>query len=145
MSCCTVDHKRKKCVDVGRDDSGCVDLAKCCVGIHNIGKHNKCLSKVRECRKLGNAWDPIGPLKPMPFEYIYTDTPGYSTTGSLVEGFDGSMFDDLVDIDCIAKNFACSLIIALAAKAVFGKGVTISQILILTLVISIIKCCAAKF
>lgn len=142
--CCVIDQKRKKCVDIGFDDSHCVDLAKCCVGIHNFGLHNKCLSKVRECRKLGNALDPIGPLKPLPMEYIYTETPGYSTTGSLVEGFDGGVLGDLFDINCIMKNAMCSFIIALVAKAVFEQNVTVTRLLVLTIVISVIKCCAAR-
>ena len=91
--CCVVDHNRKKCVDIGFDDSGCSKLANCCVGLHGSGAQNKCLSRLRECRKLGNAWDPIGPMKPLPMDFIYNELPGYTTTGSLVEGFHGGMLD----------------------------------------------------
>lgn len=146
--CCVLDHKRKKCVDIDFDDSGCVNLAKCCVGIHDQGKHAKCTSKVRQCRKLGNSRDPIGPLRPLPMEYIYTETPGYATTGALVEGFDGGILQDLLeqlfDIDCVMKNALCSFVIALVAKAVFEQKVTMSRMVFLTIVISIVKCCAAK-
>lgn len=146
--CCVADHKRKSCVDIDFDDSKCVDMAKCCVGIHNAGLHNKCMAKVRECRKLGNAWDPIGPMRPLPMEYIYTEKPGYATTGALVEGFDGGMISDLLnqlfDVNCVLKNALCSFIIALVAKAVLEQNVTMTRLLVLTLAISVVKCCAAK-
>lgn len=146
--CCVIDHKRKKCVDIDYDDSHCANLAKCCVGIHNYGQHNKCLAKVRECRKLGNAWDPIGPMRPLPLEYIYTETPGYATTGALVEGFDGGMLNDLLDqifdVNCVMKNAVCSFVIALVAKAVFEQKITTTRLLVLTIAISIVKCCASK-
>jgi len=146
--CCVADHKRKKCVDIGFDDSHCENLAKCCVGIHNFGKHNKCLSAVRECRKLGNAWDPIAPLHPLPFDYLYTQAPGYATTGNFVENFNGGgltdFFNELFDVPCIVKNASCSLVIALVAKAIIGSKITVSQLVVLTLVIALVKCCIAK-
>lgn len=146
--CCLKDFRNKQCVDLDFDDSKCANLAKCCVNIHNFGLHNKCLSKVRECRKLGNSQDPIGPMRPLPFEYLYTQTPGYATTGTLVEGFGFDDIEDflrnLFDFKCIAKNAVCSFVIALVAKAVFEQKVTLSRLLILTLAISVVKCCASK-
>lgn len=146
--CCVVDHKRKKCVDIGFDDSGCTDLAKCCVGVHNFGLHNKCTSAVRECRKLGNAWDPIAPLQPLPFDYMYTQSPGYATTGNFVEHFSGGplvdFLNEMFDLKCVVKNFSCSLVIALVAKSILGTKVTITQLVFLTFVIALVKCCLAK-
>lgn len=146
--CCVVDHKRKKCVDIDFDDSHCVCQAKSCVGIHNFGMHNKCTSAVRECRKLGNAWDPIAPLRPLPFDYLYTQAPGYSTTGNFVEHFDGGgavdFLNELLDFKCVVKNFACSLVIALVAKSVLGTKVSVTQLALLTFTISLVKCCIAK-
>jgi hypothetical protein len=143
-NCCVVDHKRKKCVDIGFDDSHCTCLSKSCVGIHNFGLHNKCTSAVRKCRKLGNAWDPIAPLHPLPHDYLYTETPGYATTGNFIEHFDAGFLDELFDVQCVVKNSACSLVIALVAKAVLGTKVSVQQLVLLTLVISLVKCCIAK-
>ncbi len=142
--CCVVDQKRKKCVDIGFDDSACTDVSKCCVGISENGRHNKCLAKARECRKLGNAWDPIGPLKPLNFDYLYTQAPGYATTGSFVEHFDGGFLNQLFDVNCIAKNAACSFVIALIARVILGSQITIKKLIVLTILIAIIKCCMNK-
>lgn len=146
--CCIVDHRRKKCIDLDHDDTHCGKLAKCCVGIHNFGQHNKCLSAVRKCRQLGNAYDPIAPLKPLPVDYIYTQTPGYATTGDFVEHFDGGMITNLMnqilDVRCILKHTACSLIIAIVAKSILGTKVTFTRLATLTFLIALIKCCAAK-
>lgn len=147
-NCCVTDNKNKQCVDIGFDDSHCADIAKCCVNIDNYGQHNKCLSAARKCRKLGNAFDPIGPLTPLPFDYLYTQAPGYATTGNFVEHFDGGALGDLLnelfDTKCVIKNASCSLIIALIAKAIIGTKVTIPQLVLLTLVIALVKCCIAK-
>ena len=146
--CCVVDHKRKKCVDIGFDDSGCVCQAKSCVGISNVGLHNKCTSAARKCRKLGNAWDPIAPLHPLPFDYLYTQAPGYATTGNFVEHFNGGgvadFLNELFDVGCVVKNFSCSLVIALVAKSIIGTKVSFSQLLFLTFTIALVKCCIAR-
>lgn len=143
---CATDFTHKNCVDIDFDDSRCTDVAKCCVGVHNFGKHEKCLNVARKCRKLGSSWDPIAPMRPLNFEYIYTQTPGYATTGSFVEHFGdfGSFLDELLDIHCIFKNFACSLIVALVAKGVLSSDITVKQILVLTFFISLIRCCITK-
>lgn len=143
-NCCAVDHTRKKCVDIGFDDSSCGCISETCVGVHNQGLHGKCTSAVRSCRKLGNSWDPIAPLHPLAGEYIYTQTPGYATTGNFVEHFDGGILDELFDVQCVVKNAACSLVIALVAKAILGTNVGVQQIVLLTLAISLVKCCLAK-
>lgn len=146
--CCVTDHKRKQCVDIDFDDSHCECLAKSCVGVHNFGMHNKCTSAVRECRKLGNNWDPIAPLRPLNIDYLYTQGPGYATTGNFVEHFNGGQLSDflneLFDIGCVVKNFSCSLVIALVAKSVLGTKVTFTQLAFLTFVIALVKCCIAK-
>lgn len=142
MCDCVTDIRSKKCVDIDVDDASCADMAKCCVGAHNFGMHEKCQSAARKCRKLGSSWDPIAPMRPLNMEYIYTQTPGYATTGALVEKFGD--FNEILDMKCILKNFACSLIIALIAKAVLSTEVTIKQLFILTFLISLIRCCIAK-
>lgn len=147
--CCVVDQKRKKCVDIDFDDSHCAEIAKCCVGIHNFGEHKRCMDRLRECRKLGNAWDPIAPLRPLPVEFLYTERPGYSTTGVLVENFNAaSMLDQffaaLFDVECLVKNSVCSLVIALVAKAVLEQKISTTRLVVLTLAITLVKCCAAK-
>ena len=146
--CCVIDHTRKKCVDLNRNDGHCADLAECCVGYHGSGAQGKCMSKLRECRRLGNSWDPIGPMRPLNANFIFTETPGYATNGVLVEGFGHSelmmWLRELLDINCITKNALCSLVIALIAKAVLNQKVTIMQILVLTFLISVVKCCLAK-
>ena len=148
LNCCVEDQRNKKCVDIGFDDSKCSDIAKCCVGIQNFGKHNKGLSAARKCRKLGNAWDPIAPLKPLPFDYLYTQAPGYATTGNFVEHFDGgalgNLLTEIFDTRCVFKNASCSLVIALVAKGIIGSKVTIMQLVLLTFVIALVKCCIAK-
>jgi len=146
--CCVMDHQRKKCVDIDFDDSNCICQAKTCVGISNAGFHNKCLDATRKCRKLGNAWDPIAPLRPLAFDYLYTQAPGYATTGNFVEHFgNGGIADflnELFDINCIVKNFSCSLIIAIVAKSILGSDVTFVKLTFLTLAISLIRCCIGK-
>ena len=116
--------------------------------MHNFGVHNKCTSAARACRKLGNAWDPIAPLQPLPFDYLYTQTPGYATTGNFVEHFNGGVIGDflteLLNVRCVLKNTACSLVIALVAKGVIGTKVTITQLAILTFTIALVKRCIAK-
>lgn len=139
---CVTDIRDKKCVDIDFNDANCADMAKCCVGVHNFGMHEKCAAAARKCRKLGSSWDPIAPMRPLNMEYIYTQTPGYATTGALVEKF-GNL-EDFLDARCILKNFACSLVIALVAKAVLSTEITIKQLLVLTFLISLIRCCVAK-
>lgn len=146
--CCVMDNKRKKCVDIDFDDSGCICQAKTCVGISNVGLHNKCTSATRKCRKLGNAWDPIAPLRPLPFDYLYTQSPGYATTGNFVEHFgNGGIADflnELFDLRCVLKNFSCSLIIALVAKSILQSDITIAKLMILTFSIALVRCCIAR-
>lgn len=145
---CVIDNRNKKCVDLSFDDSHCADIAKCCVGLHDAGEHNKCIGAVRKCRKLGNGFDPIAPLKPLPFDYLYTQAPGYATTGNYVEHFNGGAIGDLLnqlfDTKCVIKNAACSLIVALVAKSILGTKVTLIRLITLTLVIALVKCCVAK-
>ena len=110
QDCCAIDQSDKNCVDLAYDDSHCAKLYKCCGGIHDAGLQAKCLSRVRECRKLGNAWDAIRPLKPMDVNVMFTDRPGYTTQGVL-EKFNGS-FNGLT-VKCILSSAAFALIIGL--------------------------------
>lgn len=103
-----------KCDLLEYDDAHCAELAKCCVGIHDFGDHNKCLSAVRKCRNFGTTWEPRRPMKPLDYSDIQTDLPGYATTGNLVEGF--SVGGSLPDLQCIVTNFIAGLIVCFVAN-----------------------------
>jgi len=84
---------QNKCGDDGKctllefNDSQCDGICKGCVGIADFGLHNKCTSACRKCRNFGTTWEPRRPMKPLNYTDLYTDYPGYSTTGNLVEHF----------------------------------------------------------
>ena len=75
------------CQSLDYDDSSCDGICKCCVGIHDAGDHNKCISACRKCRNFGSTWDPRRAMRPLDYTDIYTDLPGYATTGEFVEHF----------------------------------------------------------
>ena len=95
-----------KCEPLTYDDSKCAQVCKGCVGMSDFGESNKCVSACRKCRNFGTTWDPRRPMKPLDYHDIYTDLPGYTTTGDYVEHF-GMMNDTPM------KTF---LIIALVLK-----------------------------
>jgi hypothetical protein len=92
---------------------------------------------VRECRKLGNAWDPIGPLKPLPAHYAY-DVPGYTTQGHLVEGFGGSFAG--LSFECLVKGMMCALLVALLIKYLFKTELSIERIIGVSALAAVIQC-----
>ena len=137
-SCCVIDQSHHKCVDLAYDDSHCSKLYECCGGIHDAGLHAKCMSRVRECRKLGNAWDPIRPLRPMDAHAMYTDVPGYNTQGKLVmENFGG--FGGLT-LKCVMKSSMCGLLVALLIKYVFKTKLSTERIVGVSLLAAVVQC-----
>lgn len=131
------------CQMIEYDDSACTDVCKCCVGIHNQGKNGKCRSACRKCRNFGTTWDPRRPMKPLPFEYIYNDTPGYSTTGTFVrEGF--SEFGAYFDLKCIAKNSIYGVLITMVLFWAAKRPMDMRTILIVSLAAAVLKCVLVK-
>lgn len=138
-SCCVIDQSHHKCVDLSYDDSGCAKLYECCAGIHDAGLHAKCMSRVRECRKLGNAWDPIRRLKPMNAHAMFTDAPGYTTQGALVmENFNGS-FGGLT-LQCVTKSAVCGLLVALMIKYLFKTPLSTERIIGVSVLAAVVQC-----
>lgn len=135
--CCVIDQSHHKCVDLAYDDDHCSKLHECCSGIHDAGLQAKCLSRVRECRKLGNAWDAIRPLKPMDAHSMFVDAPGYTTQGMLVEGF-GSFTG--LSLKCILKNAGCGLLVALLLKYFMKTKVSTKRIIGVSILAAVIQC-----
>ena len=138
MSCCAIDQSDNMCSDVKptQNDPACAKLANCCAGISDHGLQRQCHERVRECRKLGNAWDPIAPLRPLPTKYLVTDRPGYTTQGELVEGFG---FAGL-SLECITKGMFCALLVALLLKYLFKTEITLERIIGVSLLAAVIQC-----
>jgi hypothetical protein len=137
MSCCGIDQS--KCTQVPRNDSAeCAKLAECTIGIHDHGLQRQALERVRECRQMGNAWDPIGPLTPLNVKYLYTDAPGYTTQGEVVEGFG---FGTL-SIECVVRTGFYAMLIALLIKYLLKKDISFERILVISAVAGLISCMA---
>lgn len=140
--CCVIDQSDRSCVDLSHDDSGCAKLHKCCGGIHDSGLQRQCNDRVRECRKLGNAWDPIRPLRPMDVQTMYTDAPGYSTQGQLVlENFGGSFRG--LSLECILKSSIFGLIIGVILKCVLKTDISMERIVCISIAASVLRCMSA--
>lgn len=137
--------KETNCNLLEYDDSHCTDIAKCCVGISDQGDHAKCTQATRKCQNFGNIWEPRRPMKPLPYEVIYNDAPGYATTGEFVrENFDGGdvkhYLQKLFDLECLIKNIVYALIVATLIFCVMGKPLDPKQILILAVITSMARC-----
>ena len=67
----------------------CTGLCQSCVKVHDFGPHEYCKAKCRRCRGLGDACTPAQSLynEYLPVAYKYFNGPGYTATGSYVEGF----------------------------------------------------------
>ena len=135
-SCCVIDQSHHKCVDLAYDDNHCAKLYECCAGMHDAGLQAKCLSRVRDCRKLGNAWDPIRPLKPMNAHAMFTEYPGYTTQGALLEGFGGGG----LSLRCVLKSSVCGLLIALLIKYVFKTKLSTQRIVGVSVLAAVVQC-----
>lgn len=138
-TCCAIDQSDRNCVDLSYDDKNCGKLYECCGAMHDPGLQAKCLSRVRECRKLGNAWDAIRPLKPMNATTMFTERPGYTTQGQLLERFAGGSFSGL-SIKCIAKTTIFFAVIGFIFKLVLKTDVPAERILLLSLIAGLIRC-----
>lgn len=136
--CCVIDQSHHNCVDLAYDDSGCAKLYECCAGIHDAGLQAKCLSRVRECRKLGNAWDPIRRLKPMDAHAMFTEAPGYTTQGALVLENFGS-FRGLT-VKCIMKSAVCGLLVAVLIKYLFKTNLSTQRIIGVSVLAAVVQC-----
>lgn len=137
-SCCVTDQSSHKCVDLSYDDSHCATLSECCVGETEAGPQNKCLSQVRKCRKLGNAWDPIRSLKPLPGPYLYNEAPGYTTQGGLVLENFGS--GKSLSLGCIMKSTMWSLAFGLIIRLLFRSELSMKRAVCLSLIGGVIHC-----
>jgi hypothetical protein len=100
-----------KCEPLTYDDSKCASVCKCCVGMSDYGESNKCISACRKCRNFGNTWQPRRPMRALNYTDMYTDRPGYATTGDYVEHFGVS--------DNILNNPLA--LFALIAMIIFGS------------------------
>lgn len=137
-SCCAIDQSHKKCVDLSYDDSHCAKLAECCVGVHDPGLHRKCISRVRECRKLGNAFDPMRKMKPMDTRWLFTDKPGYTTQGQLVlENFGGM---GGLSIKCVAKSVVVTLIVAYLLKMILKTNISNERVVGIAVLAALVHC-----
>lgn len=143
MSCCPIDQSDNACYDISRDTSKCAKLAECCVGIHDSGLQRQCLERVRECQQLGNAFDPIAPLKPLDAKFMFTDRPGYTTQGDLVLERFGSFAG--LSFECILKGMFCGLLVALLIKYLLKTDLSWSRIIGVSLLASVIQCMLKTF
>lgn len=135
---CGLDQSHHQCVDLSYDDAGCAKLYECCAGMHDAGLQAKCMSRVRECRKLGNAWDPIRRLKPMDAHAMYVDAPGYTTQGALrLENFDGSSG---LTLECVMKSAVCSLLMAMLIKYLFKTDISNKRIIAVSVFAGVVQC-----
>jgi hypothetical protein len=126
------------CLDLQNPlDPTCADMNKCCVGVHDFGPHQMCTKAVRNCRKLGNAWDAPRPLQPLPGEYLYTEKPGYTTTGQLLEGF-GNLGG--LSIDCLVRNLIYTGLITAFLFYLTGRPMNYQEIALIAGVASVLKC-----
>jgi len=135
-NCCVIDQSHQSCVDISYDDQHCAKLYECCSGMHDAGLQAKCLSRVRECRRLGNAWDPIRPLKPMNAHAMFTDFPGYNTQGNLMENFGGAG----LTLNCVLKSSFCSLLIGILIKYVFKTKLSTERIIGISVLAGVVQC-----
>lgn len=140
MSCCALDMSENRCVAAPEvNEDKCAKLFECCSGMHDAGLQAQCLSKVRECRKLGNVWDIARPLRPMNAHSIFTSRPGYTTQGNLLEKFAGGSFSGLT-FECIAKTTLFFAIIGCIFKTVLKTDVKYERILLLSVAAALIRC-----
>lgn len=67
----------------------CTHLCASCVKVDDNGPHEYCQRKCRRCRGLGDVCSPAQSLNKeyLPIVYKYFNGPGYTATGSYVEGF----------------------------------------------------------
>ncbi len=138
QDCCAIDQSDKKCVDLAYDDSKCGKLYQCCGAMHDAGLQAKCLSRVRECRKLGNAWDAIRPLKPMMnADIMFNDRPGYSTQGVL-EKFSGS-FQGLT-LNCVLSSATFAFVVGILVKFFLKTEISTQKIFAIALLAALIRC-----
>ncbi len=135
---CTNGSNEQLCELLEYDDSKCTSIAKCCVGVHNQGDHARCTSAARKCQNFGTTWDPRRPMKPLNFEYIYNETPGYATTGKFVENFSGDF--KIFDFNCILKNLIIAIILTSLLFCVMGKQLVPHEIALISLVTSMARC-----
>lgn len=133
-----------ECINIDYDDSHCTDICKCCVGISDQGDQAKCRSACRKCRNFGTTWEPRRQMKPLPFEYMYNDSPGYATTGAFVrEGFmdmDMSKISNLFNVTCIVKNAIYGLLLTMVFYYVTKRKMVVNEIAIVSLVAALLKC-----
>lgn len=126
------------------DDSHCTDIAKCCVGVHDQGDHGKCTSAARKCRNFGTTWDPRRPMKPLPFDYMYNDAPGYATTGAFVKenfgDWNANSLLELFDPKCMLKNAVYGAILTSVLYYVAKKKMVMNDILTISIVAAVLKC-----
>lgn len=138
-SCCAIDQSDRKCVSLPNEDSSkCEKLYECCGAIHDAGLQAQCLSRVRDCRKLGNAWDAIGPLRPLNATTMFTDRPGYTTQGQLKEAFEGSFRG--LSVGCIMKTTIFFAAIGFIFKIVLKTEIPYQRIVLLSFVAGLIRC-----
>lgn len=135
----------QKCDLLTYDDSRCKDIAKCCVGVHDQGDHAKCTSATRACQNFGTTWEPRRPMKPLNFEYIYNDTPGYATTGAFVlENFGGAGVGDklgrMLNPKCLIKNLMYALAVTAVLYCFTDRKMNLKEMGIIALVSSLAKC-----
>lgn len=142
LNCCPIDQSDRECVDLSYDDSHCGKLHQCCGGIHDAGLQRQCNQRVRECRKLGNAWDAARPLRPMDVATLYTDVPGYSTQGQLVtENFSGSLGG--LRWQCVLRSAVMGILLGLIIKSVVKTDISMERIVCISVAASLLRCMSA--
>lgn len=135
----------KLCDLLEYDDSKCANIGKCCVGISDQGDHSRCTSAMRGCQNFGNVWQPRRPMKPLNFEYIYNETPGYATTGKFVrEGFGNGDINDffakMFNLQCLMKNIIYAVIMTTLLFCIMNKPIVAHEIALLSIVASMARC-----
>lgn len=137
---CFEDPSHQHCVDLGYDDNKCGALYERCACINDPYWHGKCMAQLRGCRRLGNAWDAIRPLRPMDAHAFGTDRPGYDTQGLLREGFGSA-----TDVQCFVRNAGCSLLVGLLYRWLLGTKVGTKRLVVYALLASAIQCALKQF
>jgi hypothetical protein len=84
-------------------------------------------------------------MKPLPYQTMYNQAPGYATTGSFVrEDFHGGdlkgLLQKMFNLQCLIRNILYALIVSTVIFCMMGKPLVFSQIATLSVVTSMARC-----
>jgi hypothetical protein len=74
-------------------------------------------------------------------EYLYTETPGYATTGNfVVERFGDMNIDKMLNPRCLIKNLLYAMAVTAVLYCFTDKKMNMREIALIALVSSLAKC-----